>query len=366
MLGYTQAFSSIGGLLVAIVNGLLVVHAADLPAIALPDWLWGGAEAIGNPHAPWRYTLMSGLIPAIPLIIIRPFLPESPVWREKREQGTLKRPSIAELFSPQLARTTIVTTIMFACSYGAAFGAIQHIPQIVPGLADVQAKAQAAVEQAAQQNPQVKDDPQAVRRVVGPVEQKVAAEYTKMQEIGGLLGRLLFVLLAVRIVSRRSLLRVFQGPGLLLVPLVFWFFLSIPNRQFLTLNLSSIYLGELPVTTVSLGVLLSGAVHGRPIQLLGQLSAARLPGPPAGHGRKLRGQHRRTDARHILRLGHRDRRTPRVRRDGTAQNRSHRRRRRPVRLRRGLPGQLLPARTHAGHRVVGGVGPVVFWCASLP
>ncbi len=123
VLGYTQAFSSVGGLLVAVVNGLLVVHAADLPPIHVPEWLLGSAEAIKDPHAAWRYTLMSGLIPAIPLIIIRPFLPESPAWQEKRAAGTLKRPSFAELFSPQLARTTIVTTIMFACSYGAAFGA---------------------------------------------------------------------------------------------------------------------------------------------------------------------------------------------------------------------------------------------------
>src|SRR4030095_6332176 len=74
VLGYTQAFSSLGGLLVATANGLCVADATSLPAI----------EAFGidvaNPHAPWRYTLMSGVIPAIPLILIRPFLPESPIW----------------------------------------------------------------------------------------------------------------------------------------------------------------------------------------------------------------------------------------------------------------------------------------------
>ena len=36
-------------------------------------------------HEAWRYTLMSGVIPAIPLIIIRPFLPESPTWRAKKQ-----------------------------------------------------------------------------------------------------------------------------------------------------------------------------------------------------------------------------------------------------------------------------------------
>src|SRR5215467_1455753 len=63
MLGYTQAFSSIGGLLVASANALAVSWAASLPAI------YGS-------HSSWRYTLISGILPAIPLMIIRPFLPE--------------------------------------------------------------------------------------------------------------------------------------------------------------------------------------------------------------------------------------------------------------------------------------------------
>src|SRR6185436_1324767 len=126
VLGYTQAFSSLGGLMVAGVFGLIVSYGEHLPLIALPSWLDFLGE-INQPQAAWRYTLMSGLIPALPLIAIRPFLPESPVWAQKRAAGTLRRPSIGELFSPELARTTIVTTIIFACSYGAAFGAIQQI-----------------------------------------------------------------------------------------------------------------------------------------------------------------------------------------------------------------------------------------------
>ena len=72
---------------------------------------------------------MTGVIPAIPVILIRPFLPESPIWKEKRAAGTLQRPSIAELFAPQYRRTTLVTTLMFAMAYGAAFGAINQIPK---------------------------------------------------------------------------------------------------------------------------------------------------------------------------------------------------------------------------------------------
>jgi MFS family permease len=198
VLGYTQAFSSVGGLLVAFANGLAVEYGASLPAIS------GFGLDVQNPHAPWRYTLMSGVIPAIPLIIIRPFLPESPVWQQKKNAGTLRRPSIAALFSPELRQTTIVTTIMFAMAYGAAFGAIQQVPQIVPGLPEVREAVQGL------------PVPQA-----RAYEQQTAASVTKVQEVGGLIGRLVLAGLATVIVSRRRLVRLFQIPGLIVMPIVF-------------------------------------------------------------------------------------------------------------------------------------------------
>ena len=183
VIGWTQAFSSIGGLLVTGAYFLAVTWAPDLPAIH------GGHEA-------WRYTLISGVIPAIPLMIIRPFLPESPAWQQKKIAGTLRRPSLAHLFTPALRKTTIVTTIMFACSYGAAFGAIQHMPRIVPGLEDV-------------------------RGLARPAQQQIVSVVQTFQEVGGLIGRVMLALLAVHIVSRRALLRTFQVPGLFVLPLVF-------------------------------------------------------------------------------------------------------------------------------------------------
>lgn len=211
VLGYTQFFSSFGGIMVAFVNAWVVSHAGSLPAISLPSWL-GFLGEITGAHSPWRYTLMSGIIPAIPLIVIRPFLPESPAWAAKKAAGTLKRPSIGELFAPQLRRTTIVTTLMFACSFGAAFGAIQQIPVIVPALPEVQAKAAAGT----------KDLPApAAAAARGKIVQGTAAEVTKIQEYGGLAGRLLLAILATVIVSRRGLLRVFLVPGLIVMPIVF-------------------------------------------------------------------------------------------------------------------------------------------------
>jgi MFS family permease len=194
VLGYTQAFSSIGGLLVTAAYFIAVQYKDSFPPI-------NGA------HEPWRYALLSGVLPAIPLIIIRPFLPESPVWKKKKEEGTLKRPSFAQLFSPELCRTTIVTTLIFACSYGAAFGAIQHLPQIVPGL------------------PEVRD-------LAKPAQQKIVSGVQFCQEIGGLVGRFLLAWLAVHVVSRQRLLRFFQIPGVILVPLVF-FFPATQNLQLL-------------------------------------------------------------------------------------------------------------------------------------
>jgi len=200
VLGYTQAFSSLGGLMVASVNGWCVEHAATLPAVGG----LGFDAAIMNPHAPWRYTLMSGVLPAIPLILIRPFLPESPIWQQRRAAGTLKRPSIAALFSPELRRTTIVTTVMFAMAYGAAFGAIQQVQQMVPGLPEVRQMTTGLAPPQARQT-----------------EQRVASDVTKVQEIGGLVGRVVLAGLAVVIVGRRTLIRLFQVPGLIVIPLTF-------------------------------------------------------------------------------------------------------------------------------------------------
>lgn len=184
VLGYTQAFSSIGGLMVTGAYYLAVSYAPFLPAIH-------GA------HEAWRYTLISGLIPAIPLLLVRPFLPESPAWQEQKSSGMLKRPSLFELFAPSFRKTTLVTTFLFACSFGAAFGAIQHTPRMVPGLEEVRSL------------------PKSMQ------EQKVSSVQL-FQEMGGLVGRFLLAFLAIRIVSRGKLLRFFQLPGLVILPFVFF------------------------------------------------------------------------------------------------------------------------------------------------
>jgi MFS family permease len=277
VLGYTQAFSSVGGLLVAVANGIAIQYSANFFAIQMPGFLsfLGTIDPI-HQHAPWRYTLMSGLIPAIPLILIRPFLPESPVWAQKREAGTLRRPNILALFSPELRRATIVSTIGFACTLGIAFGAIQQMPQVVPGLAEVQAAAKEEGEKAvAAAKAKGQADTAKLKAIglaaAGKHNQKIASEYTKMQEVGGLVGRFLMALVLAGGLAWGWKLRVFQIPGLILTPLVVWFFLRVPNLTFFEIPLEYgdggfPYLGTVPVTTMSVGMFLIG------LCVVGQLS----------------------------------------------------------------------------------------------
>ena len=129
-LGFTQAFASLGGILVTAVNGWIVVHANELPGLPVPDFL--------NVHASWRYTLMTGFFPAIPIALLLPFVPESRAWVERKAAGTMSRPSLKGLFAPELRRTTLVTAGLSACAYAAAFGALQLTPlRVIPGVPEL-------------------------------------------------------------------------------------------------------------------------------------------------------------------------------------------------------------------------------------
>jgi MFS family permease len=129
-LGFTQAFASLGGILVTAVNGWIVVHANDLPSLPVPDFL--------NVHASWRYTLLTGFFPAIPIALLLPFVPESRIWQERKAAGGMSRPSLGGLFTPELRRTTLVTAGLSACAYAAAFGALQLTPlRVIPGVPEL-------------------------------------------------------------------------------------------------------------------------------------------------------------------------------------------------------------------------------------
>jgi MFS family permease len=185
VLGYAQAAFGLGGLMVTAAYYLAVTYAERFPAIH-------------GQHQAWRYTLLSGLVPALPLILARPFLPESPIWRTKKSTGTLKRSSFVELFRPALRSTTLVTTFLVACSYALASGVILQTPRLVPGLPEMRGLAPGLVEQT-------------VSRV------------QLFQEVGTIAGRLLFAFLVIRIAAQRRLLRVFLIPGLIVFSGVYFF-----------------------------------------------------------------------------------------------------------------------------------------------
>ena len=84
---------------------------------------------------------------------------------------------------------------MMACAYAASFGMLQHFARILPGTPAIRILSRAAQ------------------------EQRIGA-FQGVQEMGGLAGRILMAFFAVHILSRRRLLRIFQVPGLILIPLV--------------------------------------------------------------------------------------------------------------------------------------------------
>jgi predicted MFS family arabinose efflux permease len=182
ILGFTQVFASTGGIMMSGASYLSLSIGPLLPAIH------GGHEA-------WRYTILWGILPAIPLLIVRPFLPESPIWKKKKEEGTLQRPSILELFHPEFRKTALLSCFMMACAYAASFGMLQHFARIIPGAPDVKLLSHAD-------------------------QQKIVSALQGVQEVGSLVGRILMAGFAIFILSRRRLLHIFQIPGLILIPLV--------------------------------------------------------------------------------------------------------------------------------------------------
>jgi len=183
MLGFAQVCATVGNFMIAGAWYAAVTWGESLPQIH------GG-------HSPWRYALLFGALPAIPLMLLRPFLPESTAWREKKDAGTLRRPRLRELFAPRLRRVTLLTTLLVGCCYALAFGMLQHIPALVPGL------------------PQVADLP--------PKEQQQWVSWVHVHvDTGALIGRFILAGLVVWFVARRPMLRWLLVIGLGLYPLVF-------------------------------------------------------------------------------------------------------------------------------------------------
>lgn len=227
VIGWSLAAASLGGIFVTEVYSLIVAHANELPALPVPERF--------QAHAAWRYTLLTGLIPGALILLLLPFVPESRVWLDRKRAGTLTRPKFSALFSPELRRTTLVTTILSACGYAAAFGALQLTPlSIVQGLPhvvefnqekaaeikDLQAKLKAAKPDTEEHKTLQAD----LKKAQGSIPQNLKAQrgnIQRWQELGGLTGRILLAVLLIFVPSR-LLIRLFLLPGVMLFPLTYF------------------------------------------------------------------------------------------------------------------------------------------------
>lgn len=247
-LGITQAFASLGGVLVTLMSAWISKHIADLPHMGL-------SAGAGGAILPWRYTLMTGILPAIPIALMLPFVPESKVWKEKRAAGALKRPSFAALFAPELRRVTIVTAVLSACAYGIAFGALQvTVARVTPGLPELKEQA-AAMAPLRKTDAELRAKKEAALKagdaaLAASLENELTANFGKQkpineevkkmsdkvqfrQEMGGLAGRILLALFLIMGIRRVALLKIFQIPALIILPLTFFKYFSVGGETFL-------------------------------------------------------------------------------------------------------------------------------------
>lgn len=245
-LGITQAFASVGGVLVTAVSFWINTHGKDMPA-------WGLPQLADQTVSSWRFLLMTGILPAIPIVILLPFVPESQVWRDRRAAGTLKRPSFGALFAPELRRVTLVTAILSACAYGIAFGALQvTVARVTPGLPDLKEQSKVLVplrKTADELNLEFnKPDTTAERRaeLLGLIKANMGQQKEPLgivktmgdkvqfhQEMGGLIGRISLAILLIVGISRVKLLRIFQIPALFIIPLTYFYFFQQGGTAFL-------------------------------------------------------------------------------------------------------------------------------------
>jgi hypothetical protein len=137
---------------------------------------------------------------------------------------------------------TIVTAILSACAYGIAFGALQvTVAQVTPGLPEVREKTKehpALIAKGKALNQQLnalpKDAPER-QQVRAQIDEnlKLQAPHSKVvkdtrdkvqfyQEMGGLTGRILLAAFLIWGISRVALLKIFQVPALVVLPVTYF------------------------------------------------------------------------------------------------------------------------------------------------
>jgi len=258
-IGWTLATASLGGILVTAAFKAIrsAAESGQLPDLPFPE-----GHVASN--VAWRFTLLTGLIPGAAILLLMPFVPESSVWKHKKQEGTLRRPGFAELFLPELRLTTLVTTVLSACGYAAAFGAIQMTPlQIVAATPDIAKQTSDAAKElktAQARLNETKDDTPAhadakMQQDDAKTGQAAAAKSLEnrrgtiqlWQEMGGLLGRVLLAVLLLFVPSR-WLIRLFLIPGVILFPVTYF---RLVEGDFLVFAVAIFFCGLLTVAQFS-------------------------------------------------------------------------------------------------------------------
>jgi hypothetical protein len=165
----------------------------------------------------------------------------------------LKRPSFTALFAPELRRVTLVTAALSACAYGIAFGALQvTVARVTPGLPELKevSKTLAPLRKEAEalnlQLNQLQPTDPARKEIVVKIKEnfvkskphndkvkEMADKVQLRQELGGLVGRLLLAGLLIWGISRVTLLRLFQIPAMVLLPLTYFKLFEVGGSSFL-------------------------------------------------------------------------------------------------------------------------------------
>jgi len=103
-------------------------------AIVQSAWAWGLAAAaltawivLDRLHLNWRMVFVVGVLPALVTLWIRKSVPESEMWKQHRDQATVKAP-FSEIFSSALRKQTIFLLLLNVFGLFAWWGLFSWMP----------------------------------------------------------------------------------------------------------------------------------------------------------------------------------------------------------------------------------------------
>ena len=208
VLGYTQAFSSIGGLLVAIVNGLIVRHALEL----------AGDSHAGVSRTDVRHDRAGRSARGLAV-----HADERADPRDSADRDSAVPARVAEVAGEEGGGHAASGRASASCSRPSCAGR-RSSPRSCSPAATAWRSARSSrcrrscrgstrCRRRSQPRPPASRSRQA-KAIAGRTTQEIVANYTKAQETGGLFGRFALAMLVAHIASRQRLLRMFLVPGI--------------------------------------------------------------------------------------------------------------------------------------------------------